>query len=88
MHFACNLAFQDPRHHCEVAKAAEDSGWDVVVVSDHVVHPEKIASPYPYTPDGAPRWEAPAPWPDPWVAIGAMAATWLADQETKIAWSL
>ena len=39
-----------------------------------MVHPEKIATPYPYTKDGLPRWQAPAPWPDPWVAIGAMAA--------------
>jgi probable F420-dependent oxidoreductase len=44
------------------------------MVSDHVVHPEKIESPYPYTADGNPRWDAPAPWPDPWVAIGAMSA--------------
>jgi probable F420-dependent oxidoreductase len=39
-----------------------------------VVHPEKIRTPYPYTADGQPRWQAPAPWPDPWVAVGAMAA--------------
>src|SRR5262245_11812303 len=44
------------------------------MVSDHVVHPERIQTPYPYTPDGQPRWQASAPWSDPWVAIGAMAA--------------
>src|SRR5262245_36563580 len=44
------------------------------MVSDHVVHPERIETPYPYTPDGQPRWQASAPWPDPWVAIGAMAS--------------
>jgi probable F420-dependent oxidoreductase len=72
--FCCSLAFNDPTHFVDVARSAEECGWDYLMVSDHVVHPEKIASPYPYTADGAPRWEAPAPWPDPWVAIGAMAA--------------
>jgi probable F420-dependent oxidoreductase len=74
MKFIASLAFGDPTHFCDVARAADACGWDGLVVSDHVVHPEKIQSPYPYTRDGAPRWEAPAPWPDPWVAIGAMAA--------------
>jgi probable F420-dependent oxidoreductase len=72
--FCCSLAFQDPTHFVALARTAEECGWDYLMLSDHVVHPEKIRSPYPYTADGAPRWEAPAPWPDPWVAVGAMAA--------------
>jgi probable F420-dependent oxidoreductase len=74
MKFVTSLAFSDPTHFCALARTADETGWDALVVSDHVVHPETIESPYPYTVDGAPRWEAPAPWPDPWVAIGAMAA--------------
>jgi probable F420-dependent oxidoreductase len=74
MKFVTSLAFSDPTHFCDVARAADDCGWDGIVVSDHVVHPETIESPYPYTSDGSPRWQAPAPWPDPWVAVGAMAA--------------
>ena len=74
MKFVTSLAFSDPTQLCELARAAEEAGWDGLVVSDHVVHPEKIATPYPYTKDGLPRWQAPTPWPDPWVAIGAMAA--------------
>jgi len=74
MKFVTSLAFSDPTHFCEIARAADACGWDGIVVSDHVVHPEKIESPYPYTRDGSTRWEAPAPWPDPWVAVGAMAA--------------
>lgn len=38
------------------------------------MHPQKIATPYPYTEDGTPRWRPFTDWPDPWVAIGAMAA--------------
>ncbi len=74
MKFVVSLAFSDLTHYCDVAIAAERAGWEAVAVSDHVVHPEKIATPYPYTPDGSPRWEAPAPWADPWVSIAAMAA--------------
>ncbi len=74
MKFVTSLAFSDPTHFCEFARAADDCGWDGIVVSDHVVHPEKIESPYPYTRDGSTRWQAPAPWPDPWVVVGAMAA--------------
>jgi probable F420-dependent oxidoreductase len=73
--FVISLAFSHPDHILELARAAEESGFDAIAVSDHVVHPEKIESAYPYTEDGSPRWEAPAPWPDPWVTIGAMAAT-------------
>ncbi len=74
MKFVVSMAFSDPGHYCELARAADASGWDGIAVSDHVVHPEKIHSPYPYTDDGAVRWEDSTSWPDPWIAISAMAA--------------
>ncbi len=74
MKFVCSLAFSDPTHFCDLARSADASGWDALMLSDHVVHPGKIATPYPYTTDGLPRWQATTPWPDPWVAVGAMAA--------------
>lgn len=74
MKFAFSLAFEDPAAYCELARAADAAGWDCAVVSDHVVHPQRIDTPYPYTESGEPRWQAADPWPDPWVAIGAMAA--------------
>ncbi|MEE8582015.1 MAG: LLM class F420-dependent oxidoreductase [Myxococcota bacterium] len=73
MKFVIPLAFSDPTHAVEMARTAEECGWDAVTVSDHVIEPEKIESTYPYSKDGTPRWQAPAPWPDPWVTIGAMA---------------
>jgi probable F420-dependent oxidoreductase len=74
LRFLASLAFTHTGELLELARSAEECGWDGLMVSDHVVHPERIETPYPYTPDGRPRWEASAPWPDPWVAIGAMAA--------------
>jgi probable F420-dependent oxidoreductase len=74
MKFVTSLAFSPTEHLCAMARAAEDAGFAALGISDHVVHPEKIATPYPYTADGAPRWPPFTEWPDPWVAIAAMAA--------------
>ena len=74
MQFVTSLAFSPLDHYCELARASENAGFDSMALSDHVVHPETIASPYPYTDDGQPRWEPFTPWPDPWVSIAAMAA--------------
>jgi probable F420-dependent oxidoreductase len=74
MKFCASLAFTEPDHYCDLAVLAEEHGWDVLVLSDHVVHPETIASRYPYREDGQRPWNAPDPWPDVWVAIGAMGA--------------
>lgn len=74
MKFALSVAMNDPGELCELAKVAEEAGWDSISLADHIIYPEKLTTPYPYTPDGSPRWDPPTPWPDPWVAIGAMAA--------------
>jgi probable F420-dependent oxidoreductase len=74
MKFVASLAFSPLDHYCDIARAAEAAGFDALALSDHVVHPERIDSPYPYTENHKPRWEPFTPWPDPWVAIGAMAA--------------
>jgi probable F420-dependent oxidoreductase len=71
--FVVALAFSDLAEYCEIARVADACGYAYLAVSDHVVHPETIRSPYPYSADGAPRWQPEAPWADPWVAIGAMA---------------
>jgi probable F420-dependent oxidoreductase len=72
--FAISTAFSPLGEVCPLAEAADRCGYDIIAVSDHVVHPHEIKSPYPYTPDGKPRWEPFTDWADPWVLIGAMAA--------------
>ena len=74
MEFCVSLAFNDPSSATELARAADQSGWSAIAIPDHMIHPERLQSPYPYTADGQPRWELGAPWPDPWVLIAAMAA--------------
>ncbi|MEX2205516.1 MAG: TIGR03619 family F420-dependent LLM class oxidoreductase [Myxococcota bacterium] len=74
MKFAIAAAYSDPGELLALARAADASGWEAIAVSDHVAHPESPKTPYPYTPDGSRRWPEFTSWPDPWVAIGAMAA--------------
>ena len=74
MKFTISLPFTPPDHLLPIARAAEESGWDAISVPDSVFFPEEVSAGYPYTSDGKRFWPAEAPWPDPWVAIPAMAA--------------
>lgn len=74
MRFTISLPFTPADHLLPIARAAEAAGWDAISVPDSVFFPEEVSAGYPYTPDGKRFWPAEAPWPDPWVAIPAMAA--------------
>lgn len=73
MRFYVSTAFLDTREAVEIARAADDLGYDGMAIPDHVVNLETLHTPYPYTKDGQRRWEAFSDWPDPWVMIGAVA---------------
>jgi probable F420-dependent oxidoreductase len=74
MKFWLAVAFAEPGDLVDLARAADESGWEGVTVSDHLVYPRELRSRYPYTPDGSPGWQPSTSWPDPWVTIGARAA--------------
>jgi probable F420-dependent oxidoreductase len=74
MQFAIAVAYNDPTHLIEIARSAEVAGFGAIVLSDHLVYPGQLETPYPYTSNGMPRWKADAPWPDPFVAVGSMSA--------------
>ena len=74
MKFVLSTSFSSVSHLTQIAPVAEECGWHAMSFSDHVVHPERITTPYPYTNDGSRRWEAYTDWPDPWVMIGALAS--------------
>jgi probable F420-dependent oxidoreductase len=73
----CTLPTQgaaaDPGALGALAQAAEDLGFDSVWLSDHLVVPERIASAYPYTPDG--RFPTPAhlPYLEPLMGLAYIA---------------
>lgn len=74
MKFCASLAFTDPTHYLELARVADECGWSMLCLSDHVVHPRTIGTAYPYNENGERPWQADDPWPDAWVAISAMGA--------------
>lgn len=69
-----SLAFVEPDQLVELARCAEECGFHGVLLSDHLMFPATLASRYPYREDGKPLFDASVAFPDPWVAIGAMAA--------------
>ena len=74
MKWVMSIAFTNPAQYVPLARAAEAAGFEAIALSDHVVHPEKILTPYPYTPNGEPRWQPFTSWPDPWVTAAHLAA--------------
>jgi probable F420-dependent oxidoreductase len=74
MRFYVSTAFVDTGEIVDIARAADEIGYQGIAVADHVVNLETLATPYPYTPDGERRWPPFTDWPDPWVLIGALAS--------------
>lgn len=73
MKFYVSPAFVDTAEIVEIARAADELGYDGIGIPDHVVNLETLQTPYPYTSDGRRRWEPFTHWPDPWVLVGALA---------------
>lgn len=73
MKFYISSAFLNTREIIELAKAADELGYDGIGIPDHVVNLERLDTPYPYTKDGERRWQPFTDWPDPWVLVGALA---------------
>ncbi|MEV3904829.1 TIGR03619 family F420-dependent LLM class oxidoreductase [Mycobacterium sp. NPDC050551] len=74
MRFYVSSAFLESREVIEIARAADDLGYDGMGIPDHVVNLETLKTPYPYTDDGSRRWKPFTHWPDPWVLVGALAS--------------
>lgn len=73
MKYYVSTGFVDTTEIIEIARAAEDLGYDGLGIPEHVINLETLATPYPYTRDGKRRWEPFTDWPDPWVLVGALA---------------
>jgi len=63
----------DPGEFLDIARTADECGWDSLELADAPFFPEVTSAPYPYTPDGERFWPLDVPVLDPWVAITAMA---------------
>ncbi|MGH2351124.1 MAG: TIGR03619 family F420-dependent LLM class oxidoreductase, partial [Chloroflexota bacterium] len=75
--FGCTLPTSgrgaDPVALRDAAQAAEALGYDAVWVSDHLVVPAQIASPYPYSQDGTFRLGPTAPYLEPLTVLTYLA---------------
>lgn len=58
----------------EICRTAEAAGFDSVWGGEHVIRPDKIESPYPYTEDGEMPGDADTPIPDPLIWLAYVAA--------------
>lgn len=73
MKFTLSTAFAPVTALPQIAIAADEAGWAMITMSDHVVNPKELKTPYPYTPDGARRWPEKTDWPDQLVTMGAFS---------------
>jgi len=73
MKFYVSTAFLSAGEIIEIARAADDLGYEGVAIPDHVVNLETLSTPYPYTEDGQRRWQPFTDWLDPWVLVGALS---------------
>jgi probable F420-dependent oxidoreductase len=71
--FCIALAYNDTSELPALCRTAEECGFEAVILSDHLVYPASLRTPYPYTRDGLPRWQPDTPWPDPFVSVGALS---------------
>lgn len=74
MKFVISAMFTPPQDLVAIAKAADEAGFEAMGFSDHVVYPETLDTPYPYTEDGTRRYDENTEFPDAWVVAGALSS--------------
>ncbi|MCX8555048.1 TIGR03619 family F420-dependent LLM class oxidoreductase [Mycolicibacterium mucogenicum] len=72
MKYTVSVAMGPIEDIVEIAKTAEEVGFDAVALPDSLFYMEKQAADYPYTPDGSRMWNAETPWVDPLIAATAI----------------
>ncbi|MEV0703160.1 TIGR03619 family F420-dependent LLM class oxidoreductase [Saccharopolyspora sp. NPDC050389] len=74
MKFTLSVAMSPLDQLTELARTAEECGFDSIALPDSLFYSEQVSAAYPYTPDGSRMWTAETPWADPLVAAAAMGA--------------
>ena len=72
MKYTVSVAMGPIEDIVEIAKTAEEVGFDAIALPDSLFYMEKQAADYPYTADGSRMWNAETPWVDPLIAAAAM----------------
>lgn len=74
MKYTCAVPMVQVDQLVEIARTAEEAGFDSIALPDSIFYMEKQSTDYPYTPDGSRMWNEDTPWVDPLIAAGAMGA--------------
>jgi probable F420-dependent oxidoreductase len=74
MRFSYAESMTDPSYYLPLARAAEEAGFDSMVVPDSICYPEESDSTYPYNPDGTREFLDGKPFLEPFSLIPAMGA--------------
>ncbi len=74
MKFSYAQSMCDPNFYLPLASAAEQAGYDAMVVPDNLGYPGPSKAKYPYTPDGDNSFLEGKPFIEPFVLISAMGA--------------
>ena len=74
MKFWQSTAFNDPMELPEIARTADELGFEGILLAEHLFLPESYEPAYLYSDDGRPDFDTETPFPDPWVTIATLAA--------------
>ena len=74
MKYSCSIWMSPLDELLEIAKTAEEVGFDSIALPDSLFYMEQQSVDYPYTPDGSRMWNPDTPIVDPLIAAGAMGA--------------
>jgi probable F420-dependent oxidoreductase len=73
MKFGLPMVGLSPRHYPEVARAAEENGFESLWMPEHLMLPAQMPPTYPYSESGLPPISSDTPLYDPWVVLGSVA---------------
>ncbi len=74
MRFSYAESMTDPTFYGPLARAAEEAGYDSMVVPDSIGYPREADSVYPYNPDGSREFLEDKPFIEPFSLIPALGA--------------
>jgi probable F420-dependent oxidoreductase len=72
--FSYAESMTNPSYYAPLARAAEEAGYDSMVVPDSICYPEHSASVYPFNPDGTREFLEDKPFLEPFSLIPALGA--------------
>jgi alkanesulfonate monooxygenase SsuD/methylene tetrahydromethanopterin reductase-like flavin-dependent oxidoreductase (luciferase family) len=74
LRFSYAESMTSPAFYAPLARAAEDAGYDSMVVPDSICYPERSDSVYPFNPDGTREFLEDKPFLEPFSLIPALGA--------------